>query len=162
MKKRNVRLSHIDRSGRACMVDVGEKPATVRTATAEAKVILGPILAQRIRAEGGLSKGPVIETARLAGIMAAKRTAELVPLCHPVALSHVDVKAVWEVDGVRLLAEARTVGPTGVEMEALTAASVAALTIYDMSKAASKEIVITGIRLLEKTGGRSGTYRAKP
>jgi len=154
-------LTHLNASGQAHMVDVADKPATVRLARAEARVWLGVELAQRIRETGGVQKGAVIETARLAGIMAAKRTADLIPLCHPLPLAAADVQAHWEVDGLRLEATVRTTAPTGVEMEALTAVTVAALTVYDMAKAASREITISGIRLLEKSGGRSGPYLAK-
>jgi cyclic pyranopterin phosphate synthase len=143
------------------MVDVCDKPITARLARAEARVWLNAELAQHIRETGGVQKGSVVETARLAGIMAAKRTAELIPLCHPLPLAAADVQAHWEPEGLRLEATVRTTAPTGVEMEALTAVTVAALTVYDMAKAASRTIRIDGIRLLEKSGGRSGHYIAE-
>jgi cyclic pyranopterin monophosphate synthase len=152
------RLSHVDARGRARMVDVGSKPATERRAVAEAFVRLSRATLGLI-SNGGLPKGDALETARLAGILAAKRTPELIPLCHPLPLTHVDVRAEVKRDGVRLIAEAAVTGPTGVEMEALTAVSIAALTLYDMVKAVEKDATIERVRLLEKTGGKSGTYR---
>ena len=155
------KLSHLDDSGRARMVDVSDKPTTIRMARAEATVRLGKTLATQVRKTGRAKKGEVVETARIAGIMGAKHTADLIPLCHPLALTGVAVDAHWKHDGLRFEATARTTGPTGVEMEALAAVTVAALTVYDMCKAASKDITITGIRLLEKSGGRSGHFAAK-
>ncbi len=149
-------LSHYDSSGRARMVDVGAKQATRRTATASAFVELSSAV---IAALPSNPKGNPLEVARVAGIQAAKRTSELIPMCHPLALTHVDVKAEIAEKGVRITATAATVGPTGVEMEALTAAAVAALTVYDMTKALDKGIVIRSIQLEEKTGGKSGEYR---
>jgi len=140
------------------MVDVGDKPITTRTAVASAFVRMSNVTAATIR-DHRTPKGDPMETARLAGIMAAKRTAELIPLCHPLPLSHADVQLELRDDGIAITATARTDGKTGVEMEALTAASVAALTIYDMCKAIDKGMVITDIRLEIKTGGRSGEYR---
>ena len=156
------RLTHLDATGAANMVDVGDKPATTRTARAEGRVLMLPATLALIR-EGDAKKGDVIGTARLAGIMAAKRTHELIPLCHPLLLTKVRVDC--EIDdalpGLRLTAEVRVQGPTGVEMEALTAVSVACLTVYDMVKAADRGMRIEGIRLLAKDGGRSGAYRAE-
>jgi cyclic pyranopterin phosphate synthase len=153
-------LTHLDASGRARMVDVGEKPATERRAVAQAVVRVTPKTAQAVAA-GNAPKGDVIGVARIAGIQAAKRTSELIPLCHPLALSFVGVEG--EVDAaagtITLTAEARTTGPTGVEMEALTAASVAALTVYDMVKGIERGAEIAAVALLEKSGGRSGHWR---
>lgn len=153
------RLSHVGPDGSARMVDVGDKPATDRVAVAEAFVRVSPALAARIR-ENSLAKGNVLEVARLAGIQAAKRTDELIPLCHSLPLDVVDVRATLEGERVRIRAEARTHARTGVEMEALTAAAVAALTVIDMGKAVDKGMVIEGLRVIEKRGGRSGEYRA--
>jgi cyclic pyranopterin monophosphate synthase len=149
-------LSHYDEEGRASMVDVSAKSATRRTATASAFVELSPAVLAALPAN---PKGNPLEIARFAGIQAAKRTSELIPMCHPLSLSHVDVTAELAEGGVRITATVATVGPTGVEMEALTAASVAALTVYDMTKALDKGIVIREIRLEAKTGGKSGDYR---
>ena len=154
-------LTHVSDDGKIRMVDVGGKPATARRARAEAVVKLGPVIAARLARDGGIAKGPVLEVARLAGIMAAKRTAELIPLCHPVPLDAVDIETTLTDDRVRIVASARCRHTTGVEMEALTAAAVAALTVYDMCKAAGKEMVIESVRLLEKTGGKSGPWRAR-
>jgi cyclic pyranopterin phosphate synthase len=151
------RLTHLDPTGAARMVDVGDKDATGRRAVAEAVVLMSPETARAVR-DGDAPKGDVLGTARLAGIMAAKRTAELIPLCHPLALSFVDVAAAVEEDRVILVAEARLKGRTGVEMEALTAASVAALTVYDMVKGIEKGVEIAHVRLVEKTGGKSGDW----
>ena len=153
-----VELSHVGPRG-AAMVDVGDKADTRRRAVAEARVRMRPETSALIR-EDRIAKGSVVETARLAGIMAAKRTAELIPLCHPLPLTNVsvDLELLDEPPCARITASARCVGKTGVEMEALTAASVAALTIYDMCKAVDREMVIEGVRLLEKAGGRSGHY----
>ena len=152
-------LTHIDADGAARMVDVGEKAATQRVATAAARVAMLAETAAAIR-DGNMKKGDVLATARIAGIMAAKRTSDLIPLCHPIALSNVEVALTVESDGVTIEATARCTGPTGVEMEALTAASVAALTIYDMAKAIDRGMRIEGVRLLAKSGGRSGDWRA--
>lgn len=152
------KLSHIDSAGEAKMVDVAGKDVTNRAAVAEAFVNVGPAVAKLI-VSGGLAKGDAFSTARLAGIAAAKRTAELIPLCHNISLEHADVRVELRGGRVRLVASARATARTGVEMEALTAAAVAALTVYDMVKSAGKGVEIGPIRLLEKTGGRSGTYR---
>ena len=153
-------LTHIDASGEANMVDVGDKAETVRIAVAEGSVRMRPETLKLIR-EGNARKGDVIGTARLAGIMAAKQTASLIPLCHPLMLTKVSVDITEDADlpGLRVEAMAKLSGRTGVEMEALTAVSVACLTIYDMAKAVDKEMEIGGIRLLAKSGGRSGNYR---
>jgi len=140
------------------MVDVGDKPVTTRTASASGFVQMGAATVQAVR-EHRTPKGDPLEVARLAGIMAAKRTSELIPLCHPLPLSHVDVQLDLRDDGIAIVSTARTDGKTGVEMEALTAAGVAALTIYDMCKAIDKSMTITNIRLESKSGGRSGDYR---
>ena len=150
------RLSHFDAAGSPRMVDVSGKQATKRTARAHAFVAVRPdVLAQLPHNP----KGDPLQIARIAGIMAAKKTSELIPLCHPLPLSHADVEALLEPDGVRIVATASTTAETGVEMEALTAASVAALTVYDMMKALDKSIEIREVYLLEKTGGKSGDYR---
>ena len=156
------RLTHVDRSGRPRMVDVSEKPVTARRAVAEAQVAVSAETMSLV-IDGGGPKGDVLGVAEIAGVMAGKRTSELIPLCHPLALTDLVVAVTPDrAAGVlRVRAEAATTGPTGVEMEALTAASVAALTIYDMVKAADKAMVITGVCLLEKSGGRSGHYRRK-
>jgi cyclic pyranopterin phosphate synthase len=159
------KLSHFDAAGNASMVDVGAKQPTRRTATASAFVELSPAV---LAALPGNPKGDPLQVARIAGIQAAKRTADLIPMCHPLALTHIDVqaevvqpgigKAGERSGGVRITATVATVGPTGVEMEALTAASVAALTIYDMTKALDKAIVIRNIQLEAKSGGKSGDF----
>jgi cyclic pyranopterin phosphate synthase len=153
-------LTHLDASGRASMVDVGDKPATERRALARAIVRVSPETAAKVAA-GDAPKGDVIGVARIAGIQAAKRTSELIPLCHPLQLSYVGVEGSIDAEAgeIELIAEARTTGPTGVEMEALTAASVAALTVYDMVKGIERGAEIAGVTLLEKSGGRSGTWR---
>lgn len=151
-------LTHIDEEGRATMVDVGDKPVTARVAVASGFVRMSAATVEAIR-EHRTPKGDPLEAARLAGIMAAKRTSELIPLCHPLSLNHADVQLELRDDGIAITATARTDGKTGVEMEALTAASVAALTIYDMCKAIDRAMVITDIRLESKSGGRSGEYR---
>lgn len=151
------KLSHIDEQGRVRMVDTGGKPPTRRRAVASAKVLLSPGALQAIR-DHRTPKGDPLETARVAGIMAAKRTAELIPLCHPLPLTHIDIQATVEEHGVALLAEVSTDASTGVEMEALTAVTVASLTIYDMCKALDKGITISEIRLEIKTGGKSGDF----
>jgi len=153
-------LTHADEEGRAKMVDVGDKPVTTRTATASGFVRMAPATLDAIR-ERRTPKGDPLEVARLAGIMAAKRTSELIPLCHNLPLTKADVQLDLKSDGIAITASARTDGKTGVEMEALTAASAAALTLYDMCKAIDKAMVITDIRLESKTGGRSGDY-ARP
>ena len=150
--------SHLSPDGKARMVDVSAKAVTDRTATAEAYVSVGPEIAEKLRRHGGLAKGGVLETARLAGIQAAKRTAELIPLCHPLPLTAVDVEAEVCGDRVRLVATARCEARTGVEMEAMTAASVAALTVYDMVKSAGRAVEIGPVRLLAKSGGKSGRW----
>jgi cyclic pyranopterin phosphate synthase len=152
------RLSHMDEQGRVKMVDTSAKPVTVRRAVASARVLMSPETIAAIR-EHRTPKGDPLETARLAGIMAAKRTSDLIPLCHPLFLTNVDVRAEIEDTGVLIEAEASTEAQTGVEMEALTAATVAALTVYDMCKAVDKSMTITDVRLEEKTGGKSGPYR---
>ena len=153
-------LTHLDCAGQARMVDVGDKPSSQREALAEAWVRLRPQTLQLIQC-GGHAKGDVFAVARIAGIQAAKRTAELIPLCHPLALSQVQVELLAEgPDRVRIRARCRLAGQTGVEMEALTAAGVAALTLYDMCKAVDPGIRIEQLRLLEKRGGKSGEWRA--
>ena len=153
-------LTHFDAAGQAHMVDVSGKAPTAREAVAEALVLMSADTLAL--AQGGAAKGDVMGVARLAGIMGAKRTAELIPLCHPLPLDKVAVELVPDpaLPGVRITATARTTGRTGVEMEALTAATVAALTVYDMLKAAQKDMRIEGVRLLSKTGGKSGSFRA--
>ena len=151
-------LTHTDEEGRARMVDVGDKSITTRTAVASGFVRMAAATVEAIR-DHRTPKGDPLEVARLAGIMASKRTAELIPLCHPLPLNHADVQLELRADGIAITATARTDSKTGVEMEALTAATVAALTIYDMCKAVDKSMVITDIRLESKTGGRSGDYR---
>ena len=152
------KLTHLDDEGRVRMVDVGEKATTSRLAVATGRVLMSPETVAAIR-ERRTPKGDPLETARLAGIMGAKATSTLIPLCHPLPLTHVDVRAELVEEGVRLEATASVEGRTGVEMEALAAVSVAALTIYDMCKAIDREMVISEIRLERKTGGRSGDYR---
>jgi cyclic pyranopterin monophosphate synthase len=154
------RLTHLDEAGRARMVDVGEKPSTERRAVARARVRLSPQTAGAVAA-GNAPKGDVLGTARIAGIQAAKRTSELIPLCHPLALTFVGVDGLVDPEAgeIVLTAEARTTGPTGVEMEALTAAAVAALTVYDMVKGLERGAEIAEVVLLEKSGGRSGEWR---
>jgi cyclic pyranopterin phosphate synthase len=164
MAKRKVRttptaLTHVDAEGRVRMVDVSDKPATAREAVAAGRVRMSPDALRQIRT-AALAKGNAIETARLAGIMAAKQTAALIPLCHPLPISHADVRLDAVEDGYAIEARVRTTAATGVEMEALTAVAVAALTLYDMAKAVDKGMVVTDIRLIEKRGGRSGTWRA--
>jgi len=153
------RLTHVDRGGRPRMVDVSAKPATARRAVAEALVTMGPSTLQLV-IDGTAEKGDVLTVAEVAGVMAGKRTSDLVPLCHPIALTDLAVTARPDraAGGVRIRAEAVTVGQTGVEMEALTAASVAALTVYDMVKGVERAAEITFVRLLEKTGGKSGDW----
>jgi len=153
MKKK---LSHYDESGSARMVDISSKMPTKRTARAHAFVKMRPQVLAQLPSN---PKGSPLEIARVAGISAAKKTSELIPLCHPLMLSHADVQVKVEEHGVRIISSVSTTGPTGVEMEALTAASVAALTVYDMTKALDKGIEIHDLYLLEKTGGKSGDYR---
>jgi cyclic pyranopterin phosphate synthase len=160
MAKRNKAavLSHVDTEGRIAMVDVGGKPLTERQAIAAAEIHMSPTAVKLIRS-GGVKKGDPLQAARLAGIMAAKRTSELIPLCHPLALTHAEVTLTPRRWGYQIHATVRTTGQTGVEMEALTAVSVAALTVYDMVKAVDQTMQITGVCLIEKRGGRSGLYR---
>lgn len=152
------RLSHIDERGAARMVDVSAKDVTVRTARASGRVLVSPEVIELLRGEG-VPKGDVLATARIAGIQGAKRTPDLIPLCHPIALHGVDVDVSVGDEAVEIAAIVRTADRTGVEMEALTAVSVAALTVVDMVKAVDKAAAITGIQVDEKTGGRSGTWR---
>ncbi len=152
------RLTHVDESGAARMVDVSGKDVTARTATASGKVLVSPQVVGLLRG-AGVPKGDALGVARVAGIMAAKRTPDLVPLCHPLAIAGVTVDLEVEDDGVAITATVRTTDRTGVEMEALTAVSVAALTVVDMVKAVDKGAVVTDVRIEEKTGGKSGTYR---
>ncbi|WP_062202511.1 cyclic pyranopterin monophosphate synthase MoaC [Aureimonas sp. AU12] len=154
-------LTHLDDAGAASMVDVGDKAATVRTARAEGLVMMAAETLEMIRS-GAAKKGDVVAIARIAGIMGAKKTHELIPLCHPLMLEKVGVDLTFEpaLPGIRVTATARVSGKTGIEMEALTAVSVACLTIYDMAKAVDRGMVISGIRLLEKAGGVSGDWQA--
>ena len=152
------KLSHVDSSGRVRMVDVGDKPMTDRRAVARGHITIGPEALRLVRV-GQIAKGDPLQAARIAGIMAAKRTAELIPLCHQLPLAQVDVDFEARDDGYDIEARVRTTAKTGVEMEALTAVTAAALTVYDMVKSSDKSMVIGEIRLIEKTGGRSGTYR---
>lgn len=154
-------LTHLTASGEANMVDVGDKPATTREATAEGRVVMAPETLAMVVA-GNARKGDVLGVARIAGIMAAKRTHDLIPLCHPLALSKVSVELEPDeaLPGVRVTATARVTGPTGVEMEALTAVSIACLTVYDMTKAVDRGMRIEGVRLVAKSGGRSGDFHA--
>jgi cyclic pyranopterin phosphate synthase len=154
------RLSHVDSKGKARMVDVGGKPVTTREAVARGEIAMSAE-ARRLIRSGANTKGDPLQTARLAGIMAAKQTAALIPLCHPLALTHVGVELTPTARGYRIEARVRTQAQTGVEMEALTAVAVAALTVYDMVKAVDKAMVIGDICLLEKTGGKSGPYRRR-
>jgi len=154
-----MKLSHVDDQGRARMVDVGGKPVTARTASAEGAVRMSRAAFELVAAQG-VAKGDVMAVAELAGTMAAKRTGELIPLCHPLGLDSIQVEARLdaELPGVRLVATASVTGRTGVEMEALTAVAVACLTVYDMVKAVDREMVIEGVRLLSKTGGTRGDW----
>ncbi|MFQ5694843.1 MAG: cyclic pyranopterin monophosphate synthase MoaC [Terriglobia bacterium] len=160
-KKKAAKLSHYDRRGRAVMVDVSRKPATRRQARAHAFVKMKPQVVRRIR-RLETPKGDPLEVARIAGIAAAKRTAELVPFCHPLPLTHVEVGVELCQNGVRLRSSVRSKGPTGVEMEALTAVAVGALTVYDMCKALDPAMEVQDIYLVEKKGGRSGLFRRRP
>ena len=153
------RLTHLAEDGTARMVDVGDKSATARRAVAEGRIAMNDVALTAIR-DGMVPKGDVLAAARIAGIMAAKRTGELIPLCHPLALDAVAVDCTVEDNGVKVLATASLTGRTGIEMEAMRAASAALLTIYDMAKALDKRMVIGGVRLLEKNGGKSGDWRA--
>jgi cyclic pyranopterin monophosphate synthase len=155
-----VKLSHVDAEGRARMVDVGGKPVTVRTATAEGRVRMSREAYALVAAQD-IAKGDVLAVAEVAGTMAAKRTGELIPLCHPLPVDLIEVRAelLPDLPGVRVTARVRTEGRTGVEMEALTAASVACLTVYDMVKAVDRSMTIEGVQLLEKTGGTHGDWR---
>ena len=160
-KKPGPALTHIDARGEARMVDVSAKPATERIAVAEGRVVMSQATLELI-VSGNAKKGDVLGTARIAGIMAAKRTSELIPLCHPLALSKVtlDIVPDKKLPGCVVQATVKVTGPTGVEMEALTAVSIACLTIYDMIKAVERGVCIEGIRLIEKKGGKSGHYQA--
>jgi cyclic pyranopterin phosphate synthase len=151
-------LSHVDAAGKVRMVDVTAKAATVREATAGGEIRMSAAAIRAIR-DGAVAKGDPLQAARIAGIMAAKRTADLIPLCHPLALTSVEVTLQSRRWGYVITATVRTTGPTGVEMEALTAVSVAALTVYDMLKAVDRTMEIGAVRLLAKSGGRSGTFR---
>ncbi len=159
-RRKKPRLSHVGRDGAARMVDVSAKSETHREAVARGRIRISKEAMELVR-EGGTKKGNVVETARLAGILAAKRTSDLIPLCHPLSLEHVDVALSESGSGFDIEARVRSRGPTGVEMEALTAVSVCALTVYDMVKAADKTMVIENIRVMEKKGGRSGHYVRK-
>ena len=159
---RRAKLTHLGARGEAHMVDVSAKAATIREARAEGRVLMQASTLDIVR-KGDAKKGDVLGTARIAGIMAAKRTHELIPLCHPLAISQVevDIKPDAKLPGIEVKARVKVAGPTGVEMEALTAVAVACLTIYDMVKALERGMRIEGIRLVEKRGGRSGHYRAR-
>jgi len=152
------RLTHVDEAGRARMVDVSRKKPTARTATARAFVSMSDEVSSAVR-KGGLTKGDALGVARIAGVMAAKKTPDLIPLCHPIALSDIDVDVQLVTGGAEIIARVRTTDRTGVEMEALVAASVAALTIYDMCKALDKSIRIETVELLSKSGGKSGSWK---
>ncbi|HEY3951544.1 cyclic pyranopterin monophosphate synthase MoaC [Phenylobacterium sp.] len=153
------KLSHLDEAGRARMVDVSGKPATAREAVAEGFLRMAP-QTLALATSGAGAKGDVFAVAELAGVMAAKKTADLIPMCHPLALSKVEVRVAAADGGLTVTARVKTTGPTGVEMEALTAASVACLTLYDMLKAAQKDMVIEAVRLVSKTGGKGGDFSA--
>lgn len=157
-----MKLSHVDEAGRARMVDVGDKPSTVRTAVAEGAVRMSPD-AFGLVARQAIAKGDVLAVSEVAGTLAGKRAAELIPLCHPLALDHVEVSATLDeaLPGVRVRASAKAVGRTGVEMEALTAVAVAGLTVYDMCKAVDRAMRLTDVRLVRKSGGKSGVYEAE-
>lgn len=156
-------LTHFDPDGRARMVDVGDKPETNRRAVAMGRVVMQPATGKRIL-DGQIGKGDVLQVARLAGIMAAKKTADIIPLCHPLPLTaiNIDLKITEDLTTVEIMAECKTNGKTGVEMEALTAVSVSALTVYDMAKAIDREMKIEDVKLLFKSGGKSGTFEASP
>ncbi|HOA50291.1 MAG: cyclic pyranopterin monophosphate synthase MoaC [Pseudomonadota bacterium] len=153
------KLTHLDSQGKARMVDVGGKADTQRVAVAEGRILMSAAALTAIR-DGSVPKGDVLAAARIAGIMAAKKTADLIPLCHPLALDTVTLDFTIEAQGVRVTATASLTGRTGVEMEALTAVSVALLTVYDMAKAIDKGMVIESVRLIEKRGGKSGHWKA--
>ena len=154
-------LTHLGADGAAHMVDVSAKADTAREAVAEGRITMSAEALEAVRA-GNIKKGDVLGTARIAGIMAAKKTSELIPLCHPLMLSKIAIAFEFEDHGIRAQARVRLNGPTGVEMEALTAVSVALLTLYDMAKALDKGMIMSGIRLLAKSGGRSGDWHAQP
>lgn len=160
-KKMETGLSHLTMAGQARMVNVGEKAITKRAARAEAWVYVGPGIAAKLKKHGAVAKGNVIETARIAGIMAAKQTSGLIPMCHPLVLDVVEVDISISGSRIHVKSFVACGGKTGVEMEAMTAAAVAALTVYDMCKSADKGIVIESVRLLEKAGGKSGNWKAK-
>jgi cyclic pyranopterin phosphate synthase len=153
------KLTHLDEAGHARMVDVGGKPATQRMAIASGRIRMSPQALAAIR-EGGVAKGDVLAAARIAGIMAAKRTGDLIPLCHPLVLDAVTIDFAFEGEALRATATASLTGKTGVEMEAMTATSIALLAVYDMAKAIDKGMVIEEVRLVEKRGGKSGTWKA--
>lgn len=153
------KLTHLDDEGAARMVDVGGKPATARRAVASGRITISAAALEAIRA-GNAPKGDVLGAARIAGIMAAKRTGELIPLCHPLGLEAVTIDFAYEPSAIRVTATASLTGKTGVEMEAMTATSIALLTIYDMAKAIDKGMVIEGVRLIAKSGGKSGDWKA--
>ena len=153
-------FTHLNEGNQPRMVDVSGKAITHRTAVAEAMVHLGPELARMLKETGSTKKGPVIQTAVIAGIQGSKRTSDLIPMCHPLPLSAVEVDIQLEGEKARIQVQVKTSNQTGVEMEALTGASVAALTLYDMCKSISKAMIIESVRLLKKTGGKSGEYRA--
>ena len=152
-------LTHLNADGGAHMVDVSAKADNVREAVAEGRISMSTEALAAIRA-GNMKKGDVLGTARIAGILAAKKTSDLIPLCHPLMLSKISVEFEYEAAAIRVEARVRLIGPTGVEMEALTAVSVSLLTLYDMAKALDKSMIISDVRLLSKTGGKSGDYRA--
>ena len=160
MSKKLSDLTHLDESGAAKMVNVGSKKATERSATAGGRIKMSDSAISAIK-DGDAPKGDVLGTARIAAIMAAKRTAEIIPLCHPLGLDAVEIDFAYEEDAIRVTAKASLIGKTGVEMEAMVAASTALLTIYDMAKALDKGMVIEEVRLLEKLGGKSGHWRAR-
>lgn len=160
MTMRKSALTHVDREGRIRMVDVGDKPVTDREAVARGSISMSAEARKLIRS-GKVKKGDPLQAARLAGIMAAKKTSELIPLCHPLNLSSIAVDLTPTRDGYAIESRVRIAGQTGVEMEALTAVAVAALTLYDMVKAVDKSMVISGIELIEKRGGKSGTYKKR-
>lgn len=159
MNEGAARLTHLDDAGAAHMVDVGGKPATQRRAVASGRITMSAQALAAIRA-GNAPKGDVLGTARIAGIMAAKRTGDLIPMCHPLGLEAVSIEFAYEEGAIRVTATASLTGKTGVEMEAMTAASIALLTIYDMAKSIDKSMVIEGVRLIVKTGGKSGNWTA--
>lgn len=165
MENREDRLTHFNEQGRAVMVDVSDKPVTARVAVAEGQVVMAPETLRRIK-EGSVAKGDVLAVAQVAGIQGAKRTSDWIPMCHPLPLTGVNLRFTDNgIDTLKITAEVKTTGKTGVEMEALTAVSAAALTIYDMCKALQKDMVIGPVKLLEKSGGKSGDYKhtaAKP